>query len=278
MRAFKRALCAGLCLGLLMASGLSVAAPIVHYWPIWDKSNEPNRRVIDHSALDDILRTYVISGHASGINRFRYADVSRKHRKQLDKYIKTVTAKDPRDYCREEQKAYWLNLYNALTLKLILDNYPVDSIENIPGPGGKSNVKGPWDKKLARVAGQKLSLNDIEHRILRPIWQDHRIHFGLACGGLGCPNLLPTAFTAANNRALLKQSGYDFVKHPRGVLLKDGELKVSKLFEWYKSDFAKSDKSLLKVCAPYSEDRKALFLLGFKGKIAYNHDWRINAP
>ena len=155
MRAFKRALCAGLCLGLLMASGLSVAAPIVHYWPIWDKSNEPNRRVIDHSALDDILRTYVISGHASGINRFRYADVNRKHRKQLDKYIKTVTAKDPRDYCREEQKAYWLNLYNALTLKLILDNYPVDSIENIPGPGGKSNVKGPWDKKTGPGSGAK---------------------------------------------------------------------------------------------------------------------------
>lgn len=266
------------CAALFMSSALSVAAPAVNYWPIWNKSNEANRRVINHSALDTILRTYVISSHASGINRFRYGDVSRKHRKQLVRYIKTVTAVDPRGYSRAEQKAYWLNLYNALTLELILDNYPVDSIENIPGPGGRSGTKGPWDKKVASVAGEKISLNDIEHRILRPIWQDHRIHFGLACGGLGCPNLQPTAFTSANNRELLKKSGYDFVKHPRGVLLKNGELHASKLFEWYKGDFAKNDKGLLKVFARYSEDRQALYLLGFKGQIAYNHDWRINAP
>ncbi len=278
MRTYKRLLCVGLGLGLLVTSVLSLAAPAVNYWPIWDKSNERNSRVVDHSALDKLLRRFVISDHASGINRFRYADVGLRHRWQLSRYIKAVTSKDPRAYSRAEQKAYWLNLYNALTLKLILDNYPVDSIENIPGPRGRSTMRGPWDKKVTRVAGHALSLNDIEHRILRPIWQDHRIHFGLACGGLGCPNLLPVAFTAANHRALLKQSGYDFVQHPRGVLLENGKLQASKLFEWYKSDFAKSDKTLLKVFARYSEDRKALFLLGFTGDIAYTHDWRINAP
>ncbi|MBL4783120.1 MAG: DUF547 domain-containing protein [Porticoccaceae bacterium] len=266
-----------LCLTLLLASGLSAAAPAVNYWPFWNNSRESNPQAIDHSALDAILATYVISGHASGINRFRYADVSARHHKQLLRYIKTTTAIDPRDYRRAEQKAYWLNLYNALTLTLILDSYPVDSIENIPGPGG-SDIKGPWDKKVARVAGQKISLNDIEHRILRPIWQDHRVHFGLACGGLGCPNIQPQAFTGANSRELLKQAGYEFIKHPRGVQLQNGELHVSKLFEWYKADFAKSDKHLLKVFARYSDDRQALYLLGFDGKIDYSHDWRINAP
>ena len=266
-----------LCLALFMASGLSVAAPASDYWPFWNKSSEVNQRAIDHSALDSILHIYVISDHASGINRFRYADVSRKHRKQLDRYIKTNTALDPRDYSRAEQKAYWLNLYNALTLELILDNYPVDSIDNIPGPRG-SDMKGPWDKKIASVAGQKISLNDIEHRILRPLWQDHKVHFGLACGGLGCPNLQPLAFTSANSRALLKKSGHEFVEHPRGVQLENGELHVSKLFEWYKADFAKDDKKLLKVFARYASDRDALYLLGFNGKIDYTHDWRINAP
>ncbi|MBQ0720680.1 MAG: DUF547 domain-containing protein [Gammaproteobacteria bacterium] len=267
----------GLCVALLLTSGLSVAAPASDYWPIWNKSNEANQRVIDHAALDAILRTYVVSDHASGINRFRYGDVKRKHRKQLGRYIQTSTNLDPRDYSRAEQKAYWLNLYNALTLELILDNYPVDSVENIPGPGG-SGAKGPWDKKVTSVAGQKISLNDIEHRILRPLWQDHRVHFGLACGGLGCPNLQPEAFTSTNSRELLKKSGYEFVKHPRGVKLENGELHVSKLFEWYKDDFAKSDKKLLKVFAHYSSDRDALYLLGFNGKIDYTHDWRINAP
>jgi len=267
----------GLCLALLMTSGLSVAAPASDYWPLWNKSSESNQRIIDHAALDSILHIYVISDHTSGINRFRYADVSRKHRKQLSRYIKTNTSIDPRDYSRAEQKAYWLNLYNALTLDLILDNYPVDSVENIPGPRG-SGMKGPWDKKLASVAGQKISLNDIEHRILRPLWQDHKVHFGLACGGLGCPNLQPMAFTSANSRELLKKSSYEFVKHPRGVRLENGELHVSKLFEWYKADFAKDDKKLLKVFARYSDDRDALYLLGFNGKIDYTHDWRINAP
>ncbi len=264
----------GLCFALLSVCRVSVAVPAIDYWPIWNQSNEASQRSIDHSRLDAILRIYVISTHASGINRFRYDDVSRKHRKQLTRYIKKTTAIDPRNYKRAEQKAYWLNLYNALTLDLILDNYPVDSIEHIPGPG----AKGPWDKKVTSVAGQKISLNDIEHRILRPIWQDHKIHFGLACGGLGCPNLQPKAFTAANNRNLLKKSGREFVNHPRGVLLKNGELHASKLFDWYKDDFAKNDKSLLKVFARYAEDRKALYLLGFKGKIRYTHDWHINAP
>ena len=264
----------GLSVALLLTSGLSVAAPASDYWPIWNKSNEANRRVIKHSGFDAILHTYVVTGHASGINRFRYGDVSRKHRKQLDRYLRANTSIDPRDYSRAEQKAYWLNLYNALTLDLILDNYPVDSIEDIPGPG----MKGPWDKKLVSVAGQKISLNDIEHRILRPLWQDHKVHFGLACGGLGCPNLQPQAFTGANSRDLLKKSGYEFVKHPRGVKLENGELHASKLFEWYKADFAKNDKKLLKVFARYSSDRDALYLLGFNGKIDYTHDWSINAP
>ncbi len=268
----------GLCVVLCLASGLGAAAPVVDYWSVWDKSKESNTRVIDHSTFDAILRTYVISGHASGINRFRYGDVSRKHRKQLSRYIKSTTALDPRGYRRTEQKAYWLNLYNALTLELILDNYPVDSIENIPGPGGRADINGPWDKKVATVARQKISLNDIEHRILRPIWQDHKVHFGLACSGLGCPNIQPEAFTGANSRKLLKKSAYEFVRHPRGVLLKNGKLYASKLFEWYKADFAKNDKKLLKVFARYSSDRDALYLLGFNGKIAYAHDWRINAP
>ena len=268
---------AGLSVVLLLVSGFSVAASPSDYWPLWDKSSEVSRGVIDHSTLDALLKVYVVTRHASGINRFRYADVSRKHRKQLARYLRTKTAIDPRDYSRAEQKAYWLNLYNALTLDLILANYPVDSIEDIPGSGG-SGMQGPWDKKLIKVAGQQISLNDIEHRILRPLWQDHKVHFGLACGGLGCPSLQPLAFTGANCRELLKKSSYEFVRHPRGVQLKNGKLQVSKIFEWYKADFAKSDKHLLKVFARYSGDREALYLLGFDGKIDYSHDWRINAP
>lgn len=264
---------AGVGLALLSVCNVSFAVPEIDYWSLWDKSIESNTQRIDHSALDEILRTYVVSRHKSGINRFRYSDVSAPHRKQIDAYVKKITAVDPRDYSRAEQKAYWLNLYNALTLQLILANYPVDSIENIPGPGA-----GPWDKKIAKVAGEDISLNDIENRILRPIWQDHKVIFGLACAGLGCPNVQPLAFTADNCQDLLKESGREFVNNSRGVDLKNGELHASKLFDWYKVDFAKNDKDLLKVFARYMEDNKALYLLGFTGTIQYAHDWRLNAP
>lgn len=254
---------------LFVSAGVN-AAPKPSYWAFWDRSNSANFKTIDHSELSFLLGTYVISDHPSGINRFRYGSVSKGHKQQLEDYIAALQKIDPRNYSRDEQKVYWLNLYNALTINLVIDNYPVDSIKDIG--------RDPWDKPLAKVAGQKLSLNDIEHRILRPIWKDFKIHFGLVCASLGCPNVQPVAFTVANSRELLKKSGRDFLNHKRGLQLEKGHLQASSLFDWYGSDFASDQKTLLKIFAHYSDDRKALYLLGFSGNINYNYDWRINAP
>lgn len=266
--------------GLLLIGTVALAVPQANYWAFWDKSNESNFKAINHSELDFILRTYVVTQHPSGINRFRYGSVSAGHKKRLEQYIGALTNIDPRKYRREEQKAYWLNLYNALTIDLVIDNYPVESIRSIsPGTGGKKIVEaGPWQQPLVKVAGKQLSLNDIEHRILRPIWQDHKIHFGLVCASLGCPNVQPVAFTATNNRKILKKAGREFVNHRRGLELANGKLTVSRIFDWYEKDFAADRKTLLKVFAHYAEDRKALYLLGFSGDISYGYDWRLNAP
>jgi hypothetical protein len=261
--------------GGLLFSLTVYAAPKADYWQFWDKSREHNLSTINHSELDYILRTYVVTGHPSGINRFRYSMVSGGHKKRLEDYIASTAGIDPRDYPKQEQLVYWLNLYNALTINLVLDNYPVDSIKNI-ATGGVGIE--PWDVKLVEVAETRLSLNDIEHRILRPIWQDHRIHFGLVGASLGCPNIQPTAFTSVNSRKLLSEAGRDFVRHRRGLHLQDGELQVSRIFDWYERDFAANRKTLLKVFAHYAEDQTALYLLGFKGEFSYNYDWRINAP
>ena len=259
---------------LLSGGAVAVAAPKADYWAYWDKSDETNYSQIDHSELSFILSTYVITNHPSGINRFRYGMVSKGHKKRLKQYIHGQQKIDPRDYSRAEQKVYWLNLYNALTIKLVIDNYPIDSIRDI---SAKSS-DGPWDTSLVKVSRKKLSLNDIEHRILRPIWNDFKIHFGLVCASLGCPNIQPAAFTVANSKKLLKQSGRDFVNHRRGLELTKGHLQVSSLFDWYGSDFADNQKTLLKIFAHYADDRKALYLLGFSGDISYNYDWRLNAP
>ncbi len=266
-------------IALLVSNGANLfasphATPRSAYWAYWDKDSA-NHKTIDHSELSFILRTYVVTDHPSEINRFRYGTVSKGHKKRLREYISAQQKIDPRDYSRDEQKVYWLNLYNALTINLVIDHYPINSIRDI---AIGSRGRGPWDHPLVKVAGKRLSLNDIEHRILRPIWKDFKIHFGLVCASLGCPNIQPAAFTVANSKKLLKQSGRQFVNHHRGLQLEKGNLQVSSLFDWYESDFAADQKTLLKIFAHYADDRKALYLLGFSGDISYNYDWRLNSP
>ena len=259
----------------MLLSPVLLAAPSAQYWAYWDSSNEGSYRSINHSEWDSILSRYVVTQHASGINRFRYGDVSKADRKRLQSYLAAMASVDPRQYRKLEQKAYWMNLYNALTVNLVIEHYPIKSVQDIKGRGFS---KGPWNTSLVTIARQELSLNDIEHRILRPIWKDHKILFGLACASLGCPNLQTQAFTAENHGRLLKQTGRDFVNHQRGVSLSKGKLEASSIFDWYQADFAKSEKSLLKVFAHYSDDRQALYLLGFSGNIKFHHDWTLNAP
>lgn len=238
------------------------------YWAQWDRSDENNGASIDHAAFHRLLQSHVITNHPSGINRFDYPSLDRADRKGLNSYIKKLSSLDPRAYRKVEQKAYWLNLYNALTIREVLEAYPVESME-------KSRYQ---DKKLVSVAKTKLSLNDIENRILRPIWRDHKVIFGLSCAALGCPHIQNQAFTAANSSQLLKKATREFINHPRGLALNKQELKASKIFDWYRDDFGAEDKKLMKLFAYYADDSKALYLLGFSGDISYNYDSRINAP
>lgn len=238
------------------------------YWPVWDKSSESNYSSINHQPFDQFLSTYVVANHSSGINRFRYAEVKRSDKKKLDKYVKRMSKLDPRDYSRKEQKAYWLNLYNALTIQRILNTYPVMSLAT-------SSIK---QKNLIKVNGIKLSLNDIESRILRPIWQDHKVIFGLSRASLGCPNIQRQAYTATNTSKLLKKSAREFINHPRGLEFDKRKMRASRIFDWYSADFGADNKKLLKLFARYADDSKALYLLGFKGDINYAYDARINSP
>lgn len=257
---------------LLNAAG-AAAIEKSQYWSFWDASQNTTA-TIDHSGWDTLLKQYVIIDHPSGINRFRYADVQKADRQQLNRYVSKLESLDPRTYNRNEQKAYWINLYNAAVVKQVLEYYPVKNITDVDRNGGD----GPWDEAIVTIMGQRLSLNDIEHRILRPLWKDHKVHFALACGGLGCPDLQPVAYNGRDIRTQLRQAGRDFINHPRGVRLEKGLMRLSYIFDWYRNDFAKDDKGMLKLFAHYAEDRKALYLLGFQGTIEYQNDWTLNAP
>ena len=233
---------------------------------------------IDHSGWQQILNLYLVTDTSDGINRFDYAAVTEADRVRLQSYINSLTSIDPRDYNRPEQLAYWINLYNALTVKIVLDNYPVKSIRSISW-GLFGIGAGPWNKKFVEVADIELSLNDIEHRILRPIWRDPRIHFVVNCASLGCPNLAAEAFTPANNEQLMQQGGRDFINHPRGVMFDDkGKLVMSSIFNWYDSDFGSTQAERLQYLAGFAEPELSARLAAYSGDISYDYDWALNQP
>ena len=143
---------------------------------------------------------------------------------------------DPREYRRAEQMAYWINFYNARTVKMVLDAYPVDTIREIHQ--GDAPMTGPWKDVCANVAGRDLTLDQIEHDILRPIWRDKRIHYAVNCAAYSCPQLMDTAFTAANTESLLEAGARAYVNSARGVDVVDDEFMVlSSIYKWYPEDF-----------------------------------------
>ena len=136
---------------------------------------------------------------------------------------------------------------------------------------------GPWDEELLSVEGEELSLNDIEHRILRPIWQDTRIHYALNCASLGCPNLLPQAFTELNTESLLEQGAHDYINHPRGANVQDDSLILSKIYDWYQADFGGNEDGVLLHLQQYSTKEWLKSLQTEELEIEYQYDWRLNA-
>ncbi|MBL4826512.1 MAG: DUF547 domain-containing protein [Spongiibacteraceae bacterium] len=260
--------------GLLLTAQVQ-AAPTAELLSFWVSSNEKNDQGIDHSAWQATLDHYLISEHSSGINRFDYKRVSRADKKRLADYLLMMQKLDPRHYAKATQKAYWINLYNALTVKLILDHYPVSSITEI-SEGFFSF--GPWDDKVITLQGQALSLNDIEHGILRPQWKDNRIHYAVNCASMSCPNLSALAFTANNTENLLEQSASDYINHSRGVKFENGKLVVSSIYHWYKIDFGNSDASLLLHLQQYAKAALKEELTQYQGKLDHDYSWVLNQP
>ncbi|HLN86070.1 MAG TPA: DUF547 domain-containing protein, partial [Candidatus Limnocylindrales bacterium] len=187
--------CAIVLLAVLVGSNLAQAAPKAELWPRWQKHDPASQQKIDHGAWDRFLKQYVVVPHPSGINRVRYQAVNPDDQKALKSYLQTLQAQAISNYNRNEQKAYWINLYNALTVDLIISRFPVESIRDINISPGLL-VRGPWGAKLLTIEGEKLSLDDIEHRILRSIWRDQRVHYALNWASLGSPNLQPVAYTS----------------------------------------------------------------------------------
>lgn len=262
---------------LLVSSSMVHAAPKSDLWPRWQQHDPQSTRAIDHSPWHAWLSKYVESPHASGIARVRYAAVTGEDRQALQRYVDALQQLPISTYHRPEQKAYWINLYNAYTVLTVLAHYPVASIRDINLSSGLFS-RGPWTARLLTVEGEKLSLNDVEHRILRPIWKDNRVHYAVNCASLGCPNLLSTAYTAANTEDLLEQGARAYVNHPRGVMFDQDRLRVSSIYVWFQEDFGDSSEGVLQHLRRYASGPLAEQLQRYTGKFDHAYDWRLNAP
>lgn len=249
---------------LIIFSNAVLAAPKPDLWPYWQTSDEHNSANVSHQMWQNLLDRYLIQDGENTL--FNYADVTSQDKVQLNTYLSQLAKIDPRTYQRQEQYAYWVNLYNALTVRLILDNYPISSITKL---GGLFSF-GPWDEKIFNVSGQNISLNDIEHRILRPIWNEPRTHYALNCASLGCPNLQRQAFTAQNTEQLLDEAARVFVNSDKGARVDDQTLILSSIYEWFAVDFGGSEH-LLKHLAQYRPE-----LTEHAGKVDYQYDWALN--
>ena len=260
---------------LLIPASAILAAPKADLWPRWQQHNAASTEKIDHRLWEHWLRKYVVTPHTSGINRVRYAAVAPEDRSALKVYLKNLQSLSISTYNRAEQKAYWINLYNALTIDLILSRFPVDSIRAINISPGLF-AQGPWGAKLATVEGEKLSLDDIKHRILRPVWRDNRIHYGVNSASLGCPNLQPVAYTSENTESLLERAAREFINHERGVSLKNGQLRVSSIYVWFQEDFEGSADGLMEHWREYANGALTEGLARYSGGLTHDYNWRLN--
>ncbi|WP_413285262.1 DUF547 domain-containing protein [Vibrio sp. MA40-2] len=250
----------------LLFSTFSFAAPKAELWDYWNQSDPQNQQTISHQNWQQFLDQYVIE---RGTNTLvSYANVSSADQKNLQNYISTMAQLDPRTYNKAQQYAYWVNLYNAITVNLILENYPTSSITKL---GGLFSF-GPWENEVVTIAGKDLTLNDIEHRILRPIWQDARTHYAVNCASLGCPNLQNTAFSADNTEMLLEKAAKEFINSDKGVLVGNNanNVTLSSIYEWFLVDFS-GKEGLEQHLKHYRSDLSVNL-----NDVKYEYDWSLN--
>ncbi len=248
------------------------AAPAASLWAFWLASDETSSIVVDHSEWDAFLERFI--RHDGTLNRVNYTQ-ARPHRDQLSDYVNRLVQIAPRSLRKKEQMPYWINLYNAYTLLLVLEHEPVRSIRDIR-PSGGLFVKGPWRHKGLTIEGKEVSLDDIEHRILRPIFQDARVHYAVNCASVGCPNLQKSAFTSQRMEAQLEKAARDFVNSDRGVLIENHRVVISSIYHWFEADFIAADGGVREHLLRYLEPADKKNRIARASLNHHRYDWNLN--
>ncbi len=227
----------------------------------------------DHSTFDALLREVVDErGFVD------YAALA-EDPSALDGYLRRLAATDPSALGDDDRLAFWLNTYNAYTLKLIVDNYPVGSIRDVVGGVFIPLVNSPFKVEFVVVGGETMTLDDVEHGTIREQFAEPRIHFALVCAAQSCPPLRPEAYTGDRLDAQLDDQARRFLHNPdkNRVPADDDSVELSKIFDWFKGDFGDSDAAVQAFIAPYFDgDVRAKLEQGAYDVEFTGYDWSLN--
>jgi uncharacterized protein DUF547 len=234
-----------------------------------------SRETFVQGALDTLLARYV---RGPGVD-YRAWSARPADRAALTAYVKRLAAADTTGWPREDQMTFWINAYNAITLERVLGAWPVSSITKIKPTLGVLPGDGVWKEKH-RVAGHDLSLDDIEHRILRAHFKDARVHFALNCASKSCPPLAPRAWRPATLDQELTAATQQFVRFRRYNEIEPGKTwALSKIFEWYGDDFKAAAGSVPAFVVRYLPPEQAHRINLAKVRwTARDYDWSLNEP
>lgn len=264
-------------LAVLVALSVSWRAegvePAPELWPHFERFDPSSTERVDHEAWRKFLASYVRRA-PSGLSVIAYGEVTSADRSALDDYVARLAALPILGYRRDEQLAYWINLYNALTVRVVLDHYPVGSTRDIAISPGLFSI-GPWGARLLRIEGEQVSLDDIEHRILRPIWRDPRLHYALNKGARGCPSLQPEPFMPAQAERQLDTAALQFINSSRAVWIENSLLYTSSIYRWFKSDFGGDDRGVIRHLMAYAEPNLAMRLQFYRRITGDAYDWAL---
>lgn len=255
-------------------------------------SSQLSAQNFDHAFFDELLQIHVKDGlvnyQALKINQVK-----------LTGYLKQLEQLNPENFQRwskAEQMAFWINAYNAITIEGILRNYPIQWGGFIARARFPQNsirqIDGFWERVFVKVMGRELTLNDIEHKILRKEFDEPRIHFVIVCASIGCPILEGRVFFAADLEQRLDQAPRNFINDPDKVRLdkKENVLYLSSIFDWYKEDFSvsagtkirlnkynKAETGIVQFVIYYFPEAEKKYIIQNQPRIKYlDYDWSLN--
>jgi hypothetical protein len=220
---------------------------------------------VDHGIFAELLGRYVKNGVVN------YAGFKAEEAR-LDRYLQVLERVDSESLPRQEQFAFYIDAYNAWTIKLILTGYPgLTSIKDLG-----SLFQSPWAKEFVRLNGKILSLDDIEHKILRPRFKDPRVHFAINCSAKSCPPLIAEPYRGDTLDAQLNRVTSDFLSNPANTRLEGNRLWVSSIFKWFAEDFNNDAVGFYRKYAP-GELKQRLEASRDRMEVRYlDYDWSLN--